>query len=105
MNAPLRLGVNVDQVRASRDAGAHAVEIHTGAYCDAPEHARAAELARIARAAEEGARLGLEVAAGHGLHYKNVAAVAAISQIVELNIGHAIVARAVLVGLERAVRE
>jgi pyridoxine 5-phosphate synthase len=93
------------QVRAALDAGADAVELHTGTYCDAPERARAAELARLAAAAREGARIGLEVAAGHGLHYRNVGPVAAIPEIVELNIGHAIVARAVLVGLERAVRE
>jgi pyridoxine 5-phosphate synthase len=93
------------QVRASRDAGAHTIEIHTGTYCDAPEGERGRELDRIAAAAAEGARCGLEVAAGHGLHYLNVAPVVAIPEIVELNIGHAIVARAVLVGLERAVRE
>jgi pyridoxine 5-phosphate synthase len=108
-DAGLRVSLFVDpdlaQVRASRDVGAHTIEIHTGRYCDAPEATRAAELARIAVAAEEGARVGLEVAAGHGLHYRNVAPVVAIPQVVELNIGHAIVARAVLVGFERAVRE
>jgi pyridoxine 5-phosphate synthase len=93
------------QVRAALDAGAHAVELHTGTYCDAPAGARAAELARLVDAAREGARIGLEVAAGHGLHYRNVGPIAAIPEIVELNIGHAIVARAVLVGFERAVRE
>jgi pyridoxine 5-phosphate synthase len=93
------------QVRASLEVGAHAVELHTGTYCDALEAARAAELARLVAAAREGARIGLEVAAGHGLHYRNVGPVAAIPEIVELNIGHAIVARAVLVGLERAVAE
>jgi pyridoxine 5-phosphate synthase len=93
------------QLRAARDVGADTVELHTGTYCDAPDDVQEAELARIAAAAREGHRLGLEIAAGHGLHYTNVQPVAAIGEIVELNIGHAIVARAVLVGLERAVRE
>jgi pyridoxine 5-phosphate synthase len=93
------------QVRAAREVGAQAVEIHTGRYCDAADATRAAELARVAAAAEEGARIGLEVAAGHGLHYGNVAPVVTIPAIEELNIGHAIVARAVLVGLDRAVGE
>ena len=96
---------DLEQLRASRDVGADTVELHTGTYCDAPDDAREAELARLVAAAREGHRLGLEIAAGHGLHYTNVQPVAAIPEIVELNIGHAIVARAVLVGLERAVRE
>jgi len=96
---------DLEQLRASRDVGADTVELHTGTYCDAPDDVRQAELARLAAAAREGHRLGLEIAAGHGLHYTNVQPVAAIPEIVELNIGHAIVARAVLVGLERAVRE
>lgn len=93
------------QVRAARDAGADTVELHTGSYCDAPDGEQQAELERIVAAAREGHRLGLEIAAGHGLHYTNVLPVAAIGEIVELNIGHSIVARAVLVGMERAVRE
>jgi pyridoxine 5-phosphate synthase len=96
---------DLDQVRASRDAGADAIELHTGTYCDAPDDERTAELARLEAAAREGARLGLEIAAGHGLHYHNVLPVAAIPEIAEFNIGHAIVARAVLTGIERAVRE
>jgi pyridoxine 5-phosphate synthase len=94
-----------EQVRAARDVGAHAVEIHTGRYCDAGDGARAAELARVVAAADAGVRAGVEVAAGHGLHYGNVAPIVAIAPIEELNIGHAIVARAVLVGFDRAVRE
>jgi pyridoxine 5-phosphate synthase len=94
-----------EQVRAARDVGAHAIEIHTGRYCDAGDGARAAELARVVAAAEAGVRAGVEVAAGHGLHYGNVAPIVAIAPIEELNIGHAIVARAVLVGFDRAVRE
>jgi pyridoxine 5-phosphate synthase len=97
---------DADQVKAAHRAGATIVEIHTGRYCDArAEEERQVELRRISTAAAAAARLGLAVAAGHGLHYANVLPIAAIDEIEELNIGHAIVARAVLVGLERAVRE
>jgi pyridoxine 5-phosphate synthase len=97
---------DLGQVTAARDAGATIVEIHTGKYCDARGDAeRRAELERIVKAASAAASLGLTVAAGHGLHYSNVDPIAAIPEIEELNIGHAIIARAVLVGLERAVRE
>ena len=96
----------VDQVTAAHAAGATIVELHTGSYCEAGEGpARDRELERIVTASRAAAKLGLVVAAGHGLHYWNVVPVAAIPEIEELNIGHAIVARAVLVGLERAVRE
>ena len=82
------------------------VELHTGSYADAPgPHKQAEELHRLVEAAKQAARLGLEVHAGHGLHYHNVAAVAAIPQIVELNIGHAIIARALFDGLAAAVRD
>jgi pyridoxine 5-phosphate synthase len=82
------------------------VEIHTGRYCDARLPGdRRRELARIVDAAKAAAKLGLQVAAGHGLNYQNVQPVAAVAEIEEFNIGHAIVARAVLVGMERAVRE
>ena len=82
------------------------IEIHTGRYADAPDAAaRAAELARIAAGAAQAAAAGLQVNAGHGLHYHNVEAVAALPELRELNIGHAIVARAVFTGLEEAVRE
>jgi pyridoxine 5-phosphate synthase len=94
------------QVEASRAVGADVVEIHTGRYCDASAPAeRERELARVREAARAAARLGLVVAAGHGLHYRNVTPVAAIAEIEEFNIGHAIVAHALLVGMERAVRE
>jgi pyridoxine 5-phosphate synthase len=97
---------DAEQIRASHEAGAPAIELHTGRYADAPdENARAFELTRIAEAAELAVSLGLEVHAGHGLHYHNVGAVAAIPEIVELNIGHSIVARALFAGLENAVRE
>ncbi len=97
---------DVDQVRAAHRVEAQVVEIHTGRYCEARlEGDRRRELARIVDTAKAAAKLGLAVAAGHGLDYRNVGPVAAISEIEELNIGHAIVARAVLVGMERAVRE
>ncbi len=90
---------------ASAELGAEAVELHTGEYANAVGDARGAELARLASAAREARALGLAVHAGHGLTYENVVPVAAIPEIEELNIGHSIVARAVLVGMERAVRE
>jgi len=97
---------DVDQVRAAHKVDAHRIELHTGRFCDARTAAeRARELARIVDAAKAAAKLGLGVAAGHGLSYTNVRAVAAITEIDELNIGHAIVARAVMTGLDRAVRD
>jgi pyridoxine 5-phosphate synthase len=93
------------EVRAAAGAGARRVELSTGPYATARGGEAEAELERIAQAAEEGLALGLHVAAGHGLDYPNVEAVALIPGIEELNIGHAIVARAVLVGLDRAVRD
>jgi len=107
--AGIRVSVFVDavagQVDASKAAGADAIEINTGPYADAPDARRAAELARVAMAADRGAGLGLEVLAGHGLNYVNVTPIVRLTPIVELNIGHSIIARAVLVGLDRAVRE
>jgi pyridoxine 5-phosphate synthase len=97
---------DVDQVRAAHRVEADTVEIHTGRYCDArlpPDRRR--ELARIVDAAKAAAKLGLRVAAGHGLNYQNVVPVAAISEIEEFNIGHAIVGHAMMVGMERAVKE
>jgi pyridoxine 5-phosphate synthase len=95
-----------DQVKASRRTGVPFVEIHTGQYAEAQTEAeRQVALLRIMEAARLGRDLGLRIAAGHGLNYQNVAAVAAIPEVEELNIGHSIVARAALVGLDRAVRE
>jgi pyridoxine 5-phosphate synthase len=94
-----------DAVHASADLGAHRIELHTGDYCNAPRAGVERELRRLVEAAEIGLGLGLHVAAGHGLDYPNVGPVAAIGGITELNIGHSIVARAVFVGLDRAVRE
>jgi pyridoxine 5-phosphate synthase len=94
------------QIDAAREAGAPAIEIHTGTYAEAGNTSHhVEELARIAREARYAAGLGLKVNAGHGLHYHNVQPVAAIPEIAELNIGHAIVARAVFAGWTEAVRE
>ncbi|MGH7856736.1 MAG: pyridoxine 5'-phosphate synthase, partial [Candidatus Binatia bacterium] len=94
------------QIEAAREVGADAVELHTGVYCDAASPAETEhELARLRAGASLASRAGLQVNAGHGLRIDNVAAVARIPEIVELNIGHSIVARAVLVGMEAAVRE
>ncbi|MGW8265746.1 MAG: pyridoxine 5'-phosphate synthase [Longimicrobiales bacterium] len=94
-----------ESLERSRELGADAVELHTGEYANARGEARGIELARLARMAREGRRMGLGVHAGHGLTYENVLPVAAIREIEELNIGHSIISRAVFVGLERAVRE
>ena len=94
-----------DAIRASLDLGADAVELHTGEYANTSGSERAEQLARLARAADVAAGLGLAVHAGHGLTYENVAPVAAIEPLEELNIGHSIVSRAVFTGLEAAVRE
>ncbi len=93
------------QLETSKAVGAHAVEIHTGTYCNASQSERDSERATLATAAARAHKLGLEVHAGHGLDYDNVLPVAAIPEIVELNIGHSIIARAVMVGIEKAVRE
>lgn len=94
-----------EQIECAKRTGAHAIEIHTGTYCNAYLSSRENERAAIVNAASLAANLGLEVHAGHGLDYENVLPVAQISQIVELNIGHSIIARAVMVGIEQAVRE
>jgi pyridoxine 5-phosphate synthase len=92
-------------VRAAADLGADAIELHTGEYAHAPHFGRAAHVGRLEAAAALGRELGLAVHAGHGLSYENVTPVAALADLEELNIGHSIVSRAVLVGMERAVRE
>jgi pyridoxine 5-phosphate synthase len=97
---------DLDQVKAAHRVEAQTVELHTGRYCDARLASdQARELVRLVDACKAAAKLGLRVAAGHGLNYVNVGPVAALPEVEELNIGHAIVARAVLVGMERAVRE
>lgn len=109
-HAGIRVSLFIDpdpkQIQASAEAGAPVVELHTGTYADAPgPHKQAEELHRLVEAAKQAARLGLEVHAGHGLHYHNVGAIAAIREVVELNIGHSIVARAIMTGLGPAVSD
>lgn len=108
-DAGIRASLFIDpdpvQLDAAVAVGAPVVELHTGAYADAEGERQSAELARIVEAARYGDDLGLVINAGHGLNYDNVAAVARIPQIMELNIGHAIIARAVFDGLALAVSE
>lgn len=96
---------NREQLEAARQAGAPVVELHTGTYADAKDEKQQLELERVADAAAYGTSIGLTVHAGHGLHYENVSAVSSIPDIVELNIGHAIVSRAVFDGFYVAVNE
>jgi pyridoxine 5-phosphate synthase len=93
------------QIGAAADLGAPVIELHTGRYAEADGAGLAHELARIRAGARFGVQRGLKVNAGHGLHYTNVQAIAALEDIGELNIGHAIVAHAVFAGFENAVRE
>ena len=107
--AGIRVSLFIDPDRAQIDAavaaGAPVVELHTGRYADTEGDEQAAELERIADAARYGHEKGLVINAGHGLHYQNVKPIARIPEVVELNIGHAIVARAVFDGLAGAVIE
>jgi pyridoxine 5-phosphate synthase len=107
--AGIRVALFIDpdpaQIQAAAAAGAPVVELHTGAYAIARGAGKAKELERLRSGARLAARLGLEVHAGHGLDYHNVQPVAATPEIVELNIGHAILARAVFTGLAAAVRD
>lgn len=96
---------DAEQIRASAATGAQAIELHTGAYAEAEGESAAAELERVRAGVVAGLRAALRVNAGHGLHYTNVQAIAAIDGISELNIGHAIVGHAIFVGWENAVRE
>jgi pyridoxine 5-phosphate synthase len=97
---------DLEQVKEAHKVDAQAVEINTAAYADAPEDRdREAALRKVTDALRFGRKLGLEIHAGHGLTYRNVRPVALLPEMGELNIGHNIVARAVLVGMERAVRE
>ncbi len=106
ISVSLFIDPDLEQVKASHRLGADAVEIHTGSYCDAAcPLTRQKELDKIAAAIRAGNKLGLKVHAGHGLTYFNIKPVAALGGIREFNIGHSIISRAVLVGLERAVRE
>ncbi|MGD9889275.1 MAG: pyridoxine 5'-phosphate synthase [Halothiobacillaceae bacterium] len=107
--AGVRVSLFIDadkaQIEAAVRVGAPVIEIHTGHYATARGEAQQAELARIREAALYAASLGLHVNAGHGLHYHNVQPIAAIPEMRELNIGHAIIARAIFSGLGEAVRE
>lgn len=94
-----------DSVRRSADLGPDAIELHTGEYANASGEERREQLERLRKAAVLGRSLGLDVHAGHGLTYENVTPVAAIDELEELNIGHSIVSRAVLTGMQEAVRE
>ncbi|MDX2429111.1 MAG: pyridoxine 5'-phosphate synthase [Xanthomonadales bacterium] len=96
---------DVAQLDAALACGAPVVELHTGSYSDAGKLALEAEYKRIVMAAEHGDSIGLQVNAGHGLHYQNVAPIVRIPQLVELNIGHSIVAQALFVGLHKAVAD
>jgi pyridoxine 5-phosphate synthase len=102
----LFIDAEADQIEAASRCGAPVIEIHTGHFADShdPEQKRS-ELMRIQQGVQRGLDLGLQVNAGHGLHYHNVQHIAAIPGVRELNIGHAIVARALFTGLQEAVRE
>jgi pyridoxine 5-phosphate synthase len=107
--ADIRVALFIDpdsrQIEAAAESGAPVVEFHTGAYAGATAERKNSELERLATAAHRAAKLGLEVHAGHGLHYENVRPVAALPEIVELNIGHALISRALMIGLIAAVRD
>ncbi len=94
---------DLDAVRASRDLGATAIELHTGQFAHHPDST--APLLALAASAHEGVRIGLAVHAGHGLSVRNVAPVAAIEPIEELNIGHALIGRSILIGIAGAIHE
>lgn len=102
----LFIDADITQVEAAADAGAPVIEIHTGHFADAQNIAQTkTEFERIKQAVQRGVELGLQVNAGHGLHYDNVMDIAGLPGIRELNIGHSIVARAIFVGLQQAVSE
>lgn len=109
LEAGIRVSLFIDaderQIEAAQRTGAPVIELHTGHYANADSvPTRQAELARLARAAEQAHQLGLQVNAGHGLNYHNVRDIVAIPHIEELNIGHAIIAEAVFIGLAQAVK-
>ena len=108
-DAGIRVSLFIDpdqaQIDASKQSGASMIELHTGCYADAVDKkTRESELKRIQEGSRHGHDIGLQVNAGHGLHYQNVTEVASIPEIVCLNIGHSIIARAVMTGLDEAVR-
>jgi pyridoxine 5-phosphate synthase len=96
----------VAQIKASIEAGAAIVELHTGTYAEARDaEAKAIEIEKIAKAATFASKGGLKVSAGHGLNYRNIGGMSGIKEIEEMSIGHSIVARAIMVGMTQAVRE
>lgn len=102
----LFIDAEANQIQAAAESGATVIEIHTGRYADAEEAlVQEQELNRVRSGVFEGVKRGLKVNAGHGLHYTNVQSIAAIPEIAELNIGHAIVAQAVFIGWEKAIRD
>ena len=108
-NAGIRVSLFIDpdekQIQAAKDVGATVVELHTGRYADLASDAQRQELERIRRAAQFGVSIGLRVNAGHGLHEGNVLPIAAIAELSELNIGHAIVAEALFKGWQKAIMD
>ncbi len=106
-NAGIRVSLFIDpeekQIQAAKDIGATVVELHTGRYADLDGDAQVQELERIKKAAQFGVNIGLRVNAGHGLHEGNVLPIAAIAELSELNIGHAIVAEALFKGWQKAI--
>lgn len=96
---------DVEQITAAADLQADAVELHTGAYANAEGPAAGAEITRLMNAAKLAGEAGLQVNAGHGLNYRNTAAILALPNLEELNIGHSIISRATAVGMAEAVRE
>jgi pyridoxine 5-phosphate synthase len=108
-SAGIRVSLFIDpdpvQIDAAAAVGAPVIELHTGTYAEAPRATRLLELERVRLAARHGQSCGLVVNAGHGLDYQNVTTIAAIPEIVELNIGYAIVGRALFCGIQEAVRE
>jgi pyridoxine 5-phosphate synthase len=93
------------QLAAARQLGAEMVELHTGAFANAQGKARDREVERLRTAAENANHLGIQVNAGHGINYQNIALIRKIPHLAELNIGHSIISRAIFVGLERATTE
>jgi pyridoxine 5-phosphate synthase len=104
MRVSLFVEADPRQLDAAASVGAPVVELHTGTYCEAEGEARGRELARLAAAARHGAAIGLEVHAGHGLAFATVGPVAAIPELMELNIGHFLIGEAVFLGLADAIR-
>lgn len=96
---------NIEQIEAAKEIHADIIEIHTGTYCNLPISKNHSELEKINNAAEHAGKIGLECHAGHGLNYENVTPIAAIPQIVELNIGHFLIGESIFSGLEHSIRK